>query len=381
LADNAFPEAFVGPINVPGGSFNDYSVADVWSNYLVQGLSDFIDEGFEGGSTPSGWSTTTGYWTISDYNAATGSFCANFSYEWYWDGEGDYIVPDVSDILITPEMNLSGCPSATLSFNLYNEYDIFKVLYRTNGGDWNEIYSHHDYDYGYTPVELELPNLADKYQIGFEGKFADGYGISIDDVVVRSFTGAKPTLTAHPAEEAYWCTYYNGTTNVLVDKFTTVYTVSVSGTNATLHEIADRNIKAGEGVVLKSSRETIVLTYNTTETTGDFTGNVLEGVDEDTACEANANYTLADEDGLGFYKYIGTTLAANKAYLPGSVVPAGARAVLFQFEDGETTSVNEELRMKSEEFVPAVYYNLNGQKVEKPTKGLYIINGKKVIIK
>ena len=27
------------------------------------------------------------------------------------------------------------------------------------------------------------------------------------------------------------------------------------------------------------------------------------------------------------------------------------------------------------------FYNLNGQKVQNPTKGLYIVNGKKVIIK
>ncbi|MCR5044941.1 MAG: leucine-rich repeat domain-containing protein, partial [Bacteroidaceae bacterium] len=383
LADNAFPEAFVGPINVPVGSFNDYSVADGWSNYLVQGLSDFIDEGFEGGSTPSGWSTTTGYWTINDYDgAATGSYKANFYYD--WDYDSDY--SDVSGILITPEMNLSGCPSATLSFNLDNEGDIFKVLYRTNGGDWNEIYSLHDYYGEYTHVELELPNLADNYQIGFEGIFAEGIGINIDDVLVRSFTGAKPTLTANYADGSYWCTYYNSTTNVKVDEFTKVYTASVSGTNATLHEIADRNIKAGEGVVLNSSRQTIVLTYNTTATTGDFTGNVLKGVDAATTttvytaahAESQVFYTLANEGALGFYKYKGTTLAANKAFLPlNAAVSASVKGFTFSFEDGETTGISDVRSNMSD----GIYYDLQGRRVDQPTKGLYIRNGKKIVVK
>ena len=41
---------------------------------------------------------------------------------------------------------------------------------------------------------------------------------------------------------------------------------------------------------------------------------------------------------------------------------------------------NEELRMKSEDFSTAAVYNLNGQCVAQPTKGLYIVNGKKVLL-
>ena len=46
---------------------------------------------------------------------------------------------------------------------------------------------------------------------------------------------------------------------------------------------------------------------------------------------------------------------------------------------GETTSLNEELRMKNEKY--NAIYNLAGQRVAQPTRGLYIVNGKKVIIK
>ena len=61
---------------------------------------------------------------------------------------------------------------------------------------------------------------------------------------------------------------------------------------------------------------------------------------------------------------------------------AQARGLTMVFD--ETTSVSEELRVKSEEFAPATeWYTLDGRKLDgKPTtKGLYIHNGRKIIIK
>ena len=47
-----------------------------------------------------------------------------------------------------------------------------------------------------------------------------------------------------------------------------------------------------------------------------------------------------------------------------------------------TTSLDEELRVENEEYATApVYYDLSGRRVEKPTKGIYIVNGKKVVVK
>ena len=50
----------------------------------------------------------------------------------------------------------------------------------------------------------------------------------------------------------------------------------------------------------------------------------------------------------------------------------------FRFDIGGTTGVEEmtEQRAKSKEA-----YDLTGRKVAKPSKGIYIINGKKVIVK
>ena len=78
----------------------------------------------------------------------------------------------------------------------------------------------------------------------------------------------------------------------------------------------------------------------------------------------------------GFYKWNGGSLTSGKVYLPA---PAGAREYLEFSFDGETTSISEIETMRN--VGNETFYNLNGQKVQNPTKGLYIVNGKKVIIK
>ena len=84
--------------------------------------------------------------------------------------------------------------------------------------------------------------------------------------------------------------------------------------------------------------------------------------------------------GLVFYKLTsGKKLGFGKVYLTYS----GASAREFFGFDGETTSISEELRVKSEEYAPAAdVYDLQGRRVAQPTKkGLYIVNGKKYIKK
>ncbi len=184
-----------------------------------------------------------------------------------------------------------------------------------------------------------------------------------------------------------WCTYYNSNANVQVDAATTIYTISAtSGSTATLHEVPGKIIKAGQGVILKSTGISIELTYTSTAATDDdYTGNLLKGVNVDTPCETNVNYTLAIENGVfGLFKYSGTTLHANKAYLPASAITAaGVRGFAISYGDEATAieKLENEARIEHEESAAAKYYNLSGQRVEQPTKGLYIRNGKKVVIK
>lgn len=90
-----------------------------------------------------------------------------------------------------------------------------------------------------------------------------------------------------------------------------------------------------------------------------------------------------NSDPITFATFNPSTVAipTNKAYLKVLTkdLPTEARQLVAVFDDGETTSLreirNEELGIKN-----AVFFNLNGQRVAQPTKGLYIVNGKKVLV-
>jgi len=99
-----------------------------------------------------------------------------------------------------------------------------------------------------------------------------------------------------------------------------------------------------------------------------------------TTLTAESNiYVLYNDE---FVKTTRGNIPANRCYLAlAKAQAAGARlAIGFGDEDNETTSLNGELRMKNEESVDA-WYDMQGRKVAQPAKGLYIVNGKKVVIK
>ena len=100
--------------------------------------------------------------------------------------------------------------------------------------------------------------------------------------------------------------------------------------------------------------------------------------------EGTYHYIFAKDatDGIGFYMLVDNahTLAAHKAYLETNtnVRPgAGARGLKFSF--GGTTAINTTLKNPIVE--DGLYYTLQGVAVKNPSKGIYILNGKKVFIK
>ena len=84
-------------------------------------------------------------------------------------------------------------------------------------------------------------------------------------------------------------------------------------------------------------------------------------------------------NGVGFYKLAsGSTLPAGKAYLE---IPSGSPApefIGFGFNTDTTTGINN---VESVKKGASAIFNLNGQRVNKTTKGLYIVNGRKVMVK
>ena len=127
-------------------------------------------------------------------------------------------------------------------------------------------------------------------------------------------------------------------------------------------------------------------TYNipVTSTASALSENEMVGVTERTLVEwetggdGKYNYILQ----AGEFKKAGTGgyLKANRAYLHTAfdVTSVGARSLEIVFDDEETTGIKQ---VDNSKHHIEEYFNLNGQRVAQPTKGLYIVNGRKVVIK
>ena len=185
-------------------------------------------------------------------------------------------------------------------------------------------------------------------------------------------------LTAKSAGGAKWMTFYSSYGNFQADANTQVFKAELSGTTITLHEVTDKIVDKGTAVVLKSTGNPVMTL--TTSASSDSQANSLKGVDNPEGEDNDGyfyvlNYKAAT--GVGFYKLAdGKKLGYGKAYLTyaGSLAPG-------YFGFGETTGINA---VNGSEFMinGSDIYNLNGQRVAQPTqKGLYIVNGRKVVIK
>ena len=156
------------------------------------------------------------------------------------------------------------------------------------------------------------------------------------------------------------------------------YTAAVSGDKVVLTSVKGKKIPAGTGIILKGSGNvTIPLT---TETPDNITGNDLLVSDGTVTGDKNGTiYVLANgDDGVGFYPVVdGSAITAGKAYL--KVDDGAARQFIGFGDDNGATGIDSltPALSKGEE----VYYDLQGRRVAQPTKGLYIVNGKKVVIK
>ena len=154
----------------------------------------------------------------------------------------------------------------------------------------------------------------------------------------------------------------------------TAYIAKVNDSWVELTEVT--KVPAGTGVILKGAAASYTL-QPTTESTNNVTDNDLLVSDGTVAANQSTIYVLADGNkGVGFYLLNNGYVHAGKAYLK---VPANANARQFiGFGDDTTTGISqiENRKLDTEDGV----FNLSGQRVVSPTKGLFVVNGKKVVI-
>lgn len=143
-------------------------------------------------------------------------------------------------------------------------------------------------------------------------------------------------------------------------------------------------VPAGEGILLIGDAGNYEIPRMTTSA---YYMNMLVGtLEAKTINEIDGEYTnyyLSNGTyGVGFYRVDGTqSIGANRAYLPllKNTVSStrGFIGIDFDEDSDGTTGINSMFNSQSDD----VYYNLQGQRVDMPGKGLYIRNGKKVVIK
>jgi len=178
--------------------------------------------------------------------------------------------------------------------------------------------------------------------------------------------------------EAGFATYAT-TNNVVVpeDENVKVMTVKVNaeGTAIELNEVkAGTVIPAGRGILVKAPAGNCDFVVTSDKGT-ELTNNNLVAATSDVTSDGTKFFALTKiGDKVGFALVAnGVVIPAGKAYLE----VAKATAAKFFSLDGEATGINSVKTAKAD----GAYYTLEGVKTTKPVKGLYIHNGKKIVVK
>ena len=227
---------------------------------------------------------------------------------------------------------------------------------------------------------------------------------SSDYKVVKAAQGDKDAN----AKDTYWATFSNPTNDVTLsvpsDRTLNVYNATVSGGKLTLTQ-RDKQVAKEEGVLLKTDGAYVNAkaneTNDLTKVSSDdnhlvATPAEAKTVTAETGCKLyRLTYKKAEKkEGLGFYLGVddGKSLKATpgKAYLKVSENEAkdpssAALTRSFVFGGGnETTGIDGITIMGTDVQRHGTIegiFDLQGRKISNPTKGIYIKNNKKVIIK
>ncbi len=162
----------------------------------------------------------------------------------------------------------------------------------------------------------------------------------------------------------------------VVPEGVTAYTATDNGNHVTLNAI-EGAVPANTGVILVGATDAGKVTMKpvTTETVATVGSNALaHSAGAAIELSEGQHYLLGAVAGVpGFYLSGAGTLAMNKAYL---AIPTGGNSVVVRFPG--TTGIDEVERESAQD----VIYDLAGRRVEAMTApGIYIVNGKKVLVK
>ena len=212
-------------------------------------------------------------------------------------------------------------------------------------------------------------------------------GFATSDIIVRPLVelGYIDLLpVSKTISSAGWATYCSPYALNLANAtgLTDAYIVT-GGSNGVLTKtsVKDGTVPANTGLLLQGDEGPVTIPI-VGSSSKDVSTNKLVGVTAETNIDAETGWVLMGSPKLGFYQNTADfTVGANTAYilvsdLPIPSAPGAARASYLLFDDmtGISQVAGGEVKTNG------VIYNLNGQRVSNPTKGIYIIDGVKVAI-
>lgn len=160
---------------------------------------------------------------------------------------------------------------------------------------------------------------------------------------------------------------------------------SVNGGTLTLTK-TDPTVTAKTPFILVGSKDSTMATFlivddaDATSSAGASGDNPLRGTLTPMAWNYDSYLTLGWKDNAaGFYKYNMTELAANHAYIDASSVSSSAKGLTINIDGGEATGIDHVVIDESQSSDKV--YNILGQRLDRPRRGINIINGSKVLVK
>ena len=195
-------------------------------------------------------------------------------------------------------------------------------------------------------------------------------------------TGETDEITIKDIGKTTWCSEYDlDFTNVAGIK---AYTATgYDNIDKTIWLTRVMKVPAGTGLLVKGDPGTYKIPHAEVQAyyVNMLVGNLGDAIKIEETDGDKTNYYLSGKDGTFVSVNGSANIGKNKAYLqlPTSVF-GGTRSIGISYDDEDgSTGIN----VQSSKFnvQSDAYYTLQGQRVVKPGKGLYIKNGKKVVIK
>lgn len=229
----------------------------------------------------------------------------------------------------------------------------------------------------YTHTSKSWTGIANKVEFSFSKQCRIG-SITVTYAATLTFSATDGT--------DYYATFSSDKA-VKFDEATSVFAVSVSGGALSLNEITSKEVPANTGVLLKNAGTTA--TYSYVASAAAVEGNMLQPASKDKAELTNHKFYMLgykdstkDSETLGFYwgaaEGAAFTSRTGSAYLAIPSDCAGVRG--FSLRDMDATGI-EAISEATGNKQQATTFNLQGQRVNANTKGIVIVNGKKVFNK